>query len=332
MERAIVDDAREISPPVWRRLVGTAGGVFLGGVLLIAAWAKMLDPQAFARTIAAEGLDFLLPAGAVALIALAIEVALGGALVLGLRRPWVLWPSAALVVFFLFLTGRAYWRFAHGELPADAGCGCFGNLVERTPAEAFWQDLLLMVPALALAFAGRGDGGRRPRLRLALVGVATAAALVFAWRAPELPIDDLATRLKKGVAAAELCAGSAEDGTEVCLDRIVPELAQGEHLVVISELDEEEFLARVEAMNDYVWNGGEPPLWVISAADEETRFGFRFSHAPRFEVREAPAPLLRPLYRTLPRSFRVRDGVVVETYRGLPPPFAAAVADGAGSL
>ncbi len=46
---------------------------------------------------------------------------------------------------------------------------------------------------------------------------------------------------------------------------------------------------------------------------------FRWTQAPIFEVREAPATLLRPLYRRLPRSFEVADGAVTATWPGLPP-------------
>ena len=140
----------------WLTVLGTLGGMFLGAVFLVAAWAKTLDPAAFATQIELEGLDFLLPAPAVAFIALALEVFLGAALLFWVRRPYILWPSAALVVFFLFLTGRTYWQDLQGTLPDDAAsCGCFGNLVERTPAEAFWQDMLLMVPASLSIFAER---------------------------------------------------------------------------------------------------------------------------------------------------------------------------------
>ncbi|MEE8524742.1 MAG: hypothetical protein V3T72_12480, partial [Thermoanaerobaculia bacterium] len=72
--RAAVDLAPVPEAPGWKRVLGNFGGVFLGAVLLIAAGAKTLDPAAFADQITAEGLDFLLPAGAVALFALALEV------------------------------------------------------------------------------------------------------------------------------------------------------------------------------------------------------------------------------------------------------------------
>jgi hypothetical protein len=314
------------APPSWKRALGNLGSLFLGAVLLVAAWAKALDPAAFADQIRAEGLDFLVPAGALALFALALEVGLGSALVLCVRRWWVLVPSAGLVVFFLFLTGRTYWRALHG-IEVEAGCGCFGNLVQRTPAQAFWQDALLMVPALLLAFVGARWTAAVPRLRTAVVAVLTAATVAFAWKAPELPLDDLATRLKPGADPLSWCAGAGGDGPRVCMDGILPELAVGEHVVVLADVTDEAFAAEVERLNEYQWNGNGPALWVAVGNTEEELFGFRFGRGPAFEIREAPAALLKPLYRTLPRSFLVRDGRVVETYRGLPPLDELAAAD-----
>lgn len=304
--------------PRWRRWTGTAAGVFLGGVLLVAAWSKAVHPAAFATQIADEGLAVVLPAMGVALLVLALETFLGTALLLGLRRPWVLWPTAALVAFFVFLTGRAYWRWAHGEIAGDAACGCFGNLALRTPAEAFWQDLLLLVPPLVLAFLGRPRRPAGVAWRVGVVAVLTAGTVVLAWKAPELPLDDLATRLRPGVRVDSLCV-RGDDGEE-CLDsaRILPEVASGEAVVVIGELDEElgEAVAR---LNDYHWAATGPPLYLLTGATEEELFHFHFGYGPAFEVRAAPPAMLRPLYRSLPRSFRVADGEVVETWSGLPP-------------
>jgi uncharacterized membrane protein YphA (DoxX/SURF4 family) len=326
-----VPDARRPSSrlAVW---IGTAAGVFLGAVLLVAAYAKALDPAAFARQIHLDGLDFALPAAAVALAAIGLEVGLGLALVLGLRRLWVLLPAVALVAFFLLLTGRAYWQSAHGTLPEDAGCGCFGNLVERSPAEAFWQDLALLAPALGLAFLGRGragngadDRGERgdrgarpfPTGRTAIVLAATAAAVLFAWKAPALPLDDLATRLSPGVRLADLCAGTGKE--RVCLSDVDAGLATGRCLAVIADLADPAFQKSVCALNAYAAAGQGPALRVLAASTpgEEQAFTWRFG--PSFKVVEAPAALLRPLYRRLPRAFVVEDGRVVRTYAGLPP-------------
>lgn len=302
-------------PRLW--WVGTFAGAFLGCVLLFAVWAKVLDPQGFAEQIRVEGLDFALPAQAVALIALALETGLGLALLLGLRRKWVLVPAVLLVAFFLALTGRAWWLAAHG-LRTEASCGCFGNLVQRTPAEAFWQDLLLLVPPLFLAFVGRDRRAPLfPPARTVVAAAGAIAAVVFAWKSPELPLDDLATRLRPGVQVAEICAGPGAE--RICLDSIVPELREGNHLVVISKLDEPELTRSTAALNAYAGEAGKPTLWVLAAVTAEQQQAFFWQWGPAFQIRETPPELLRPLYRRLPRAFEVKDGRVVRTFPGMPP-------------
>lgn len=314
----LADAPTETAPqPLWRRALSILGCAFLGAVLLVAAWSKSLDPAAFSDEVRTQGLDFLLSGEVVALIALALEFSLGTALLFAIRRRWVLWPSAALVAFFVFLTGRTWYLDSKGLLPEAAGCGCFGNLVQRTPAEAFWQDLLLMVPALLLAFLAM-EKGRRPVLRVAVVALVTVAGTVFAWKAPELPLDELATRLKPGAKITDFCAGSAEGDTQVCMNAILPE-TQGRHLVVLTDLGNETFLGSIESLNELVWSGNGPHLWVLSSASEEEMFEFKFSHGAAFDVLETPEPVMSPLYRTLPRSFLMEDGTVLETWSGLPP-------------
>lgn len=311
-----VEASQAPSHPVWWWL-GTFGGAFLGCVLLVAVWAKALDPAAFAEQIHLEGLDGVLPASTVALIALALEAGLGLALLFGLRRTWVLVPAMLLVAFFLVLTGRAWYLEANG-LRQAAACGCFGNLVQRTPAEAFWQDLLLLVPPLLLAFVGRD---RRPPLfppiRTAVAVVGAVAVAVFAWKAPELPLDDLATRLRPGVKLGELCAGAGD--SRVCLDTVVPQLKEGRHVVVMAKLDDPAFTKAVDSLNAYAGSGRKPTLWVLSAATPEEKRAFFWKWGPAFDIRETPQDLLRPLYRRLPRSFFVEGGRVTQTFGGLPP-------------
>lgn len=298
--------------------VGTVAAALLGAVFLLAVWGKALDPSAFAEQIRTEGLDVLLSAQTVALLALALEAGLGLALLFGVRRLWVLIPAALLVAFFVFLTGRAWYLTAQGLRTEAAGCSCFGNLVQRSPAEAFWQDLLLLVPPLALAFIGRDRRGRRfPPLRTAIVALGTVAVAGFAWKAPELPLDDLATRLRPGIEVARICVDQSEK--PLCLSTVAPRLLKGEHLVVIADLADPAFRRSVGALNDAAGDPDGPRVWVLTTATPEQIIEFNFSQGPTFKLVEAPAALLRPLYRRLPRAFRVKDGQVVETWAGLPP-------------
>jgi len=317
-DSTLLEDSPDSSS--WKPIVGTVAGLILGLVLLVAAWSKAIHPEAFVEQIRFEGLDFFGLAHLVALTAIAIEVALGAALVLGIRRWWVMVPTAALVVFFLFLTGRSYWRFEQGIISDADSCGCFGNLVSRTPSQAFWQDLVLLGLPLILAFFGRPGGKQRmPMVRIALVAALTVASVVLSLMAPELPIDDLATRLKPGVNVGELCAGAENDPARICLNTLIAELDRGHHWIVMTGLGEESFLESVPHLNEAVMDGSERRLWIVTAASEEVVGEFSWTQAPAFEVREAPEALLRPLYRRLPRSFEVVDGQVLTTSSGLPP-------------
>jgi hypothetical protein len=182
--------------------------------------------------------------------------------------------------------------------------------VERTPAQAFWQDLLLLVPSLALAWVGRPRAPIRFQgARWATVGVATAAAATFAQYAPGLPLDDLATRLKPGTALAELCAGAGE--ARVCLADLAPELGRGRHWVVLADPAADGFGDLASALNAH-------------DVTPEQKNEIFWRHAPAFALHETPAALLRPLYRTLPRSFLVEEGRVVRTESGVASELVAA--------
>jgi uncharacterized membrane protein YphA (DoxX/SURF4 family) len=329
----------------WIHGLAILGGMALGVVFLIAAWGKALDPLAFAEEIRAQGLELVLSAPLLAVLFVAVEAALGVALLLGLRRLWVVAPTTALAALFVFLNGRAYWRFRHGLIDASDSCGCFGSLLSRTPAEAFWQDLLLLVPPLVLVWMGiwigdraraddgargGGPGEARPLLRTAVVALAAVAAAIFTYLAPGLPLDDLATRLEPGVHIGDLCAGSeAADSVRICLDGLAPDLESGRHFVVIAGVEEAALAERIDDLNALsgqvgageVGTGevGTPRVWLLTASSEEERAAFFWQYGPAFEIREVPETLLRSLYRTTPRSFEVLDGEVTRTFTGIPP-------------
>ena len=59
---------------------------------------------------------------------------------------------------------------------------------------------------------------------------------------------------------------------------------------------------------------------LAQRVDADALDDFRWSEkAPSYNVVHAPIGLLRPLYRSLPRSFLVKDGEVTRTWAGLPP-------------
>ncbi|MEO7793709.1 MAG: MauE/DoxX family redox-associated membrane protein [Thermoanaerobaculia bacterium] len=317
----------------WPGRIGYLGGALLGVVLLVAAYAKAIDPEAFAQQIQREGLALAGSPFAWAVGMVAVEVGLGVALLLNLRRRGVLVAATFLVALFVFLTARTYWRATHGGLSAEelASCGCFGNLVERTPAEAFWQDLVMLVPALALAWVGRpsfaGVPGRRRRaFATVLAGVAALSAGAFAALAPGLPLDDLATRLRPGTRIAEVCAGSGDE--RICLDNLVPGLGTGSRWVVLADIRSAGFAELTAELNRYVTSAsadGRPQVAVLADFTQDEQMELFWRLAPAFDLHEVPAAVLRPLYRRLPRTFFVEEGRVTRTHAGLPAEITSAV-------
>jgi len=311
----------------WKSWTGTIAGVVLGLVLVVALFPKTADPYAFAHVIEQQGLDFLLPARWVMFIGLAAEAVLGFALLLCIRRGWVLWSSVALVAFFLFLTGKHYYMVSHGLAGADENCGCFGDLIERSPAEAFWQDMFLLVPALLLSFLGRpARTDPLPRKRLAVIGGLTLGTLIWAACVPEPP-----PALREGVNVADLCIGEGEgEAGRLCLDAVVPALAEGDHVVILVALDDEDFLGRLGLLAEYTEAMDGPTLWVLSPVGDDSLEDLTFEQQPAFSLLGVPPVVLEPLYETLPRSFRVRDGVVTALWEGWPP-FDQLAAGGGGA-
>ena len=176
----------------WKEILSLAGAIFLGSVLVIASIGKVLDPVLFVEQIRKEGLEILFSANTVALIALAIETVLGMALLLGVRTFWIVFPSAGLSAFFLFLTGRSYWYVLSGARDNSYDCGCFGVFMQRTAVEAFWQDISLLVIPLALIFLGsRYKSFKLPPVRTVIALLSGAAicfwAVVIVGMPPSIP-------------------------------------------------------------------------------------------------------------------------------------------------
>lgn len=275
-------------------------------MLLVAAYAKALDPAVFATQIAA-----LVPlppslAHAAAVATIAFEAGLGAALLTGWRHPVVLTVSCATFVAFL---GIVAWQMAYPSETAGS-CGCFGQLLERTPKQALAEDAVFVVLS-GIAWLGR-PVMVRSRWLPALLGTAAGGALALA--APSLPLDDHATAL---------APGTTVEATK--LDEIVPELRSGRHLVLLLDRAAPDAPVRIAELNTRLrLPGGGTTVWGIADDDPALATAFMWSAGPAFEVRSAPAAMLRTLYRTLPRSALVDDGRIVETWTGFPPDAALA--------
>ncbi|MEJ2078108.1 MAG: hypothetical protein P8020_04270 [Acidobacteriota bacterium] len=175
-----------------RRILSLAGAFILGAILIVATLGKLADPIVFVELIHNEGLDFLLSANTVALIALALETFLGLALLFGVRSVWILIPTAGLAGFFVALTAWNYYLALTGQRDASYDCGCFGVFMHRNAVQAFWQDLPMLTLPLLLILLDRKALRRRVaqwKISVALAG--TVIALAYAVYGVGLPTTPL---------------------------------------------------------------------------------------------------------------------------------------------
>ena len=277
---------------------GAVAGYLLGAVLLLAAYAKAVDPHGFAAQLH----DMSVPANLAypgALAVVAAEAGLGAALLGGSRHTLVLLVSTATFVMFV---GIVAWQLAH---PDETGaCGCFGQLFERTPLQALYEDVAF-VALSGVAWLGRPRPGALPWGR-SLLGA--GAGLVLALCAPLLPLDDHATAL---------APGATVEATQ--LDQIVPELRAGRHLVLLLDRADPATRARIADLNERLkLPRGAIPVVGIADDDPELAAAFLWTAGPAFEVHGAPPRMLRRLYRTLPRSALFDGGRVIATWTGFP--------------
>lgn len=132
-EVQVVGAASEPASRAWTWWVGLAAGVLLGGVLLYSALGKALDPVGTGQLFAHKGLLPASLATAIIVCAVLLEASLGAALITGLRRPIVLFGATVLMAAFFALTTYEYF-FPSKDA---SSCGCFGNLIARTPGQAW---------------------------------------------------------------------------------------------------------------------------------------------------------------------------------------------------
>jgi hypothetical protein len=283
-----------------KQMVGVVAGYLLGGVLLLAAYAKAIDPHGFAGRLRDLPV-FAAIAYPGALVVIAFESGLGAALLGGSRHPFVLLLTTAT---FLLFVGVVAWQL--GRPNAATVCGCFGHLLERTPRQALYEDVGFVALSGLAWLARTAPSGM---LRWAPSAVGATTGVVIALCAPWLPLDDQAT---------VLAPGATLEATQ--LDAIFPELRTGRHLVLLLDRADPTTRQRIAHLNEHLkLPHGATTVWGVADDDPELATEFLWVAGPAFEVRSAPPRMLRELYRTLPRSALIDGGRVVRTWTGFPP-------------
>lgn len=274
--------------------------IIVAVVFFIAAALKSFDLAAFAQQIASYD---ILPRLAVlaAWCFIIAETVLAMALVLNL------WPRAATllsIVLLLGFIGVTVYGVVSGN---TSNCGCFGSLVHRSPPQVILEDALMI---LGLIFASlvlsrertRGAGWKLP---LALAGGGLMVASVLFSHA--LPVDSLATDLRAGMrfTSFPLESGSAD-------------VLRDTRVIFLFSLRSPGIEAESAMMNTLAQDESFPAAFGMLVDGPASLTTAKFQYGLGFEVAAIEPRFARGLYRTLPRTFILHNGVVADVWNGIP--------------
>jgi uncharacterized membrane protein YphA (DoxX/SURF4 family) len=291
-----------------RRLAGHAGRLGLGLVFLLAALAKAADPSEFAFEMAGYGIVGSAVAALSAPLLIAFEAALGAALLCSvLPRA----ASAAAIVVLVGFLGVKGWALGHGRTDP---CGCFGTYLQTGPAAGFAIDLVFLALAILTFWGLRPRRGEvRPGAFLFL-GLVAALALGLTLASPRLPIDSLVTGLVPGKTLRDLGIASK-----------VP--AEGRYLVALLDVTDPSTTA-LSSHLDALKGERMPSVVALTPASEEEKAAFLLAAGPSYDLERVDRPVLKRLYRRLPRFFLVASGRVVAVYGATVPEAADLLSSG----
>ena len=282
--------------------VARVAQLLMGVVMLIAGAAKVWDPVLFywASMPSAQMLgvppEWWPRVGRLAQIISPFECALGLSLLLN-WRPRLVYPVAtALIAFFAALAAYGW------KLGVTSNCGCFGALVDRTPAEATIENSAML---LAVGFAWWGTRSlpsTRPLGRW--VAVVTAASVVVLGMRFLPEVDRLdGSDLQVGV--------NLED---VDLNDLDIDLGEGKYLVELFSPTCGRCRNAVPKLNKWVEIPGLPPIVALHHLEPKSAIvaEFKQSLRPRFHIGSISFIDFRRLtwQAGFPRLAYVKDGEV----------------------
>jgi uncharacterized membrane protein YphA (DoxX/SURF4 family) len=270
-------------------------------VFLSAAALKALHPEGFADQIRQYEIlpDLALFAAWSFILA---EIVLATALVVNVWTRAASWLVIAMLVFFIGIT---WYGIAVG---LSGSCGCFGNLVHRSPEQVIIEDAL-MIAALGVGlWLQRGVQIRTTTPKLAVLSTAGIAAVLVTAFSGRLPVDSLTTAL---------VPGAHFDSWPV--ESLYKDLNSETHVVFLISAKSPTIDADVAAMNAVAASAGTSTVaLIVDGASELTTLTFEHGLA-------MPAGALEPrfaksLYRALPRTFVLHVGRVAEVWSSIATP------------
>ena len=281
----------------------------IGAVLLLAGLLKAYEPNTFIQQIGEyEILTNLALIKTLAWSLIALECALGTALIVGLRRRWAIPAATALLLVFI---GAVGWAWAKGAIE---NCGCFGSWAKRTPAQAMTEDVLMLAAIVGAWFLYRGEPARFRRFRLVTVVAVLLAGVtltVIASNSERQSVDPLA-RLQAQSQQPSPFAGLPVEGLPLKLE-------EGNWLVALIDTGCTHCQASVPALNQVATQPDKfPPLVALCSNSAQEVEAFQQKFDAKFPLGRISYPDFTRLFERgkPPRIFLLRTGAVVKIWDG----------------
>ena len=276
--------------PEWMRWPIIICRIALGSVLIVSGLMKTLDAQSFLATLPYYHLpDWLIPFGA---LIPAVEIVIGFAFIVGLTLPLTTLAAVGLLVVFsaLLVIGMA-----GGELET---CGCFGRLLEQSPASALSRNLILLI-LTALIW----NYYRRISLSWPIWKVSPAVAVLllagtmtgYTVHAPQ--IDDSLARVGEFFP------------TENILSDEIPDLI-GEHFLFVFSVDCEHCWNVIENVKTIAADSIFSVMGIAGSSPSNIAW-FKETFDVQFPIYSYDVQTFREAFRTWPALFYVQDGLIV---------------------
>ena len=285
----------------WLVLLGFVCRIIVAFVFLTAGILKSFDPDGFAYQIESYGIISGILTYIAALFFIVVEFLIAIALLINYRPKITFTGAGILLFFFIIVTG---WAWTQGK---TEGCGCFGSLASRTPAEVIIEDIFLLGGLFVswLSMKGNNIQNLQWKNRLFLASLVFAVALPFLG--PRMPVDSIVTDLKIGA-----------DLKDLSVSDIDADLTEGEYLVVLLDEECEQCEKIVEDLNRILNNSTAPELVGILVGNRDNVFEFVWKYGVIFNLGYAPREEVGNLYRKLPKAFLLKDGIVEQVWNDLP--------------
>lgn len=293
----------------WRIAIARLFEFVIGAILLLAGSLKAYEPNSFIQQIGEyEILTNPALIKALAWTLIAVECALGAALIVGLRRRWAVPAAAALLLMFI---GAVGWAWVTG---ATENCGCFGSWAKRTPALAMTEDVLMLAAIISAWLLYRDEPARFRRFRLGEVAAALLAGVVMtviASNSVRQSADPLA-RLQAQTRQPSPFDNLAVEGLPLKLE-------EGSRLVALIDTGCAHCQASVPALNQVATQSDKfPPLVALCTNSAQEIESFQQKFDAKFPVGRISYQDFTRLFERgkPPRVFLLRQSAVVKIWDG----------------